>query len=517
VSADQEYLVELVAYDPALPGTRTLYFASSPGKATSASDTPAATYFEPRIIEPVNFTRTAFADARVLGGASVGYGELVLNNADQGLSALMDYGLDGRALTVRVGARGGAYPGGYTTFLTGTMEQPEVNAQRATIRLRDKLAIFDLPIQSTKYGGTNSLPAGLDGTSDDLQGKPKPLCFGLCYYLSPPCVNTARLIYQIHDGAIQEVVAVYDMGVALTFNAARADQAALEANAPPAGTYDTCLSLGFIRLGAIPAGAVTCTARGSASGGYVSTVSAIVQRILTSYSGVAGGDVDTASFSALASAAPQEVGIYLPAETTRREAIEALLLSIGAWLAPDRDGQWKIAQLVAPTGTAAATFTDAEIYEIERQATQDPARGLPAYRWTLRWRRHWTVQAADQVAGSVAPGVRAELGQEWRERNATDATVQTKHLLSPPLNRNTLLTSASDAVAEAARLLALHKVRRDYVRVVVDFDAVNAALDLGSIVSVQTDRLGYSAGRLFVVVGITSDGASRRLTLELWG
>jgi hypothetical protein len=32
-----------------------------------------------------------------------------------------------------------------------------------------------------------------------------------------------------------------------------------------------------------------------------------------------------------------------------------------------------------------------------------------------------------------------------------------------------------------------------------------------------TPRLGYAAGRDFIVVGITVDGRRQRLTLDLWG
>jgi hypothetical protein len=45
----------------------------------------------------------------------------------------------------------------------------------------------------------------------------------------------------------------------------------------------------------------------------------------------------------------------------------------------------------------------------------------------------------------------------------------------------------------------------------------NAAVDLGSVVRLVTPRLGYGAGRDFVVVGIDADGKRGELTLDLWG
>lgn len=514
---DLVYLVELTAYDPAIPGTRVLRYCSGVGKVTSPTETPANVVYEPRVIEPTNFSRSAFSDARTMGGSTVGFGEIVLNNADQGLSALLDYGLDGRPAVVRVGPQDGAYPGDYTTFLSGTVEQVEIGARRATIRLRDRLAVLDQPIQATKYAGTNALPAGVEGTADDIKGQPKPQAYGRCYQVPLTIVNTARLICQFHDGSAQAVDAVRDMGLPLAFGTNRANLAALEANEPAPGAYDTCLSLGLLRLGAPPAGRLTADIRGDAAGGYVSTVGAILRRILEARAGIPIGEIDTASFTALDAAAGAEVGIYITGERTMQSVADELLPAVGAWLAPSRLGLWQVGRLVAPSGAPAATFTDAEIIDLERQATNDPGRGVPVWRVVLSWRRHWAELRDADIASSVAAATRAQMTAPVREVVETDAAVQTKHLLATQLARATLLTDASAAATEAARVLALHKARRDFVRATVRLADDTAAIDLGAIVRLVTPRLGYGAGRDFVVIGLTSTGQSRRLTLDLWG
>ena len=89
--------------------------------------------------------------------------------------------------------------------------------------------------------------------------------------------------------------------------------------------------------------------------------------------------------------------------------------------------------------------------------------------------------------------------------------------MDPELVRETALQQASDATTEAARLLALHKVRRDYVQAEIWLTQANAAIDLGSVVQLTTTRLGYGAGRKFIVVGLTVDGRRTRMTLDLWG
>ena len=43
------------------------------------------------------------------------------------------------------------------------------------------------------------------------------------------------------------------------------------------------------------------------------------------------------------------------------------------------------------------------------------------------------------------------------------------------------------------------------------------ALDLGSFVEVQLARLGFDAGKVFVVVSLTINLRTRRMTFGLWG
>lgn len=510
------YLVEITAYDSSLPGTTTLRYASGLGKMTTPSETPANVHFAPRLQQPISFARTMFANARVAGGATVGVGEIVLNNADQALAGLRDYGIDGRAVVVRVGPQDAAYPAGYTTFLTATAEQVEVSASRVTIRLRDKLHILQQPLQATLYAGTNVLPAGAEGVADDIKGQRKPLLFGRRYQIAPILVNTAKLIYQFHGGTASAVDAVYDQGVALTVGTTRANLAAMEATAPAAGAYDTCLSLGLIRLGAAPAGRVTMDAQGDATGGYVDTPADVVQRILTGFCGISGGDLDTASFTALGAAAPDEIGVYFTGDITRQAAIDEVLTACGGWIAHDRAGLWQVGQLLAPAGASDHEFTDVQIQAIDTLATRDAGAGVPVWRVKIRYRQYTALGRAD-LAGAVTEARKAELLQQWREVVDSDSAVQTKHLLATELARDLPTQDPGNAVTEATRLLDMHKVRRDYVRVRLAFTQANAAVNLGDQVTLTTTRLGYGAGRDFIVVGIDLDGKRNRLTLDLWG
>lgn len=521
---DLIYLVEINAYSPDDEAEITLRYCSGLGKITSPTETPPSVPFEPRVMQPINVTRTMFSEARVMTGAQLGFGDIRLNNADCGLSALFNMGFDGRQVVVRVGAQDAAYPSGYSTLLIGTSDGIEADEYEVIIRMRDKLAILDQPIQTQRYGGTNVLPDGVDGVEEDLKDVEKAQAFGRVYHVEPQQVNSARLIYDLHsrpDGSaavIQAVDAIYDMGAPVTIGVSRANQAAMDANEPDPDKADYCLATGRIRFGYQPAGRVTVDYRGEATGSYVNTVPAIVKRVLEQ-AGIASGEIDSASFAALASAAPYDSGIYARGGETRKDIIERLLVSIGGYLVPNRSGVWTIGRLVAPSGTPVATLTDNEILKLSRIATGDNGKGLPVKRVTIKYKRYNSVFSDSDLAGSVKldQAKTAELKKEWRTTSVTESSVTTKHLLAPELERETCLVSLTDANTERDRQIALHSVRRDFVKATARLDEINAEIDIGSIVEVVTNRFDYSEGRLFVVVGVTNDGRRNETNLDLWG
>lgn len=546
--ADVIYLVEMTVYDSGISGTRVLRYCSGVGFVTGPTDTPANALYEPRVVQPCNFTRTAFSDARIMGGTTAGYGEIVLNNADQGLSDFMDYGVDGRACTVLIGPQDGDYPSDFTVFVKGLMQFAEVSASKVTIRLRDNLVLLQLPIQTTLYAGNNVLPNGAEGGAE-LAGQAKPLTYGRVYHVPAVCVNTASLIYQVHDGAVQAIDGVFDGGVPIT--ASGTDWGTLAdleystsdpatTHEPVAGAYSTCKALGLFRLGATPGLRITAHVQGDNSGGYVDTVAGIVKRILTQRAGISAGSLDS-SFTALDAAFSAKCGVFVGASgsngsegvpqstpmapvlvsgqgigTSLQSVIDSVLLSGGCWLAPTRLGVWQIKQLVAPSSPS-ATFTDDEIISVERETTSDATFGLPVYFVQLRWNRYPGVLQTSEIAGSISTLLASDYRQEWRIAISQDAAVKTKHLLAASLYRDTCLTNITEAATEAGRVLALHKVRRDFVRAVVRLDATKATIDNGSVIQLQTEKLGYDAGRTFVVVGLTGDGRKDELTLDLWG
>jgi hypothetical protein len=141
--------------------------------------------------------------------------------------------------------------------------------QTLRISIRDNAFKLDVPASLNVYGGTGSA----DGTAD-MAGKRKPLAFGVVNNITPAQVNPANLTYQVHDGAVNAIPAVYDSGYALSGpDADYASYAALAAATITNGHYATAKAVGLFRLGSAPNGLITCDVQGDSggSGGYITT------------------------------------------------------------------------------------------------------------------------------------------------------------------------------------------------------------------------------------------------------
>lgn len=248
--ARRRYLVILEPYHPALETTVPHYF-SDDGFVTAPTDMPSNTYFDPRLLAALNFERQLFAGGRLSGRSVPGAGTLQLNNADGALDPMTALAFDGRRVRVLLGGEDFAYAG-FKTIFDGTADGVEFDDVTVTVRLRDLQSRFEAGIARGIYGGTG----GLDGRSG-LKDREKPLAFGRVYHVPAVLVDPSALIYQVHDGPIEDVDAVYDAGLALT----------KVSGAPSAGQFSVDTASGTFRLSASAAGTVTADVRGDRVGG----------------------------------------------------------------------------------------------------------------------------------------------------------------------------------------------------------------------------------------------------------
>lgn len=497
-------------------GTITTFYVSDNGYTTLPTDSPPNVSFDPCVIDPGSIGINAYSDGRTGGTTKLSMGDITLANADGHLDNWLNYSFDGRSLVIRSGPVGASYPAGFSTVFTGTMESLEVDWDKIILRLRDKQMIFTLPLNTVQYAGNNVLPSGVEGTANDLLGKVKPRVFGKVFSITPEFVNTSKLIYQVSNGIVAAINAVYDNGAALTAGVVYANNTLLQATAPAAGSFSTCLAEGLIRLGSSAAGQLTCDVTQGATSA-ANTVGQIVKAMALS-AGLSSGEISSTDVSTLDALNSSVVGIYVNDDSSFQSNMDALLNSIGGYMAFDAKGVLRMGILTAPVGTPIVTFQDYDIQSetgLTRIVPKDS--GIPIYRTTLTHSKIYTTQTTN-VAGSVSDAVKAALAIGVRTAKAEDLSIKNQWKLAGEATQDTLLTTATDATNEANRQLAMFKVRRDVYEfpISVDLFAANQ-LKIMDVVSINTSRYGLSSGKLFRIIGYSLNLANNQVVIQCWG
>lgn len=506
-------LIELTAAIDSDGTEKRFYFATEPFQ-TRPSDSPPNTPFDDRLEDPGFIGQSAFSDGKTEGASSLEVGEIVILNGDGDYDAWKDYSFDGRPLIIRRG-KGGHYPADFEDIFAGTVASETVTLEKVVVNVQEKAAILDVLILTTKFAGTNVGPTGLEGTSDDIKGRVKPRVYGRVFNIAPPCVNTSKLTFQVSDRAVASIPKVYVRGVELTMGTNYSTSAALTAASltPGSATFATCLAEGLFRLSDSPDGIITADVDEKATDEEM-TVAAIMQRMVTDL-GLSSGEIDGQVFAELNADAPYVAGLYIDDEMTFREALDATAGSVGAWYGFDTAGVFRSEQL-KPPGEPDFDILEAEVLRGFERGVAD-RDGVPVWRVTVRYRKFYEVQTSD-LAGSVAADRRAALAQEYRSVTVEDETVKHKFKQAGEMIVDTLLTSATDAQAEAERLLAIHKVRRDLFDVPLDAEALDqGAMQIMSSGRLSHRRFGLAGGRNFRVLGRRLELGRNSIRLKLWG
>ena len=539
--------IDIESYDEAdgLAWTRV----ATEGFTTGAGHDPASTAYEGRVASGLVVSRQIGGDGfgRLAGVVGRVFGALPLINADGGLDALAERAVDGRRVVVRAGVaaedREARRSVDISTF--GRIVETSGDAwghgrERLTLSLRDSLARYRTAVQSVRYAGTG----GAEGPAT-LAGKTKPLTWGRCRTVPAVLVDAGRQIYQVHDGAIHALDAVYDRGIELEVTAEIAGgYTALVAASVPAGEVTAALDAGMFRLGSPPAGAVTADLRGgllndiivyiepwddgdlwddfngwsdTAEGpGYVETVGQIMLAAVMR-TGRFGLDViDGTSLDELDRVQPAPVGIHIPSageSPSLEDVLGQLALGVGAVIGPDRLGRTQALRIDGPRSTTPVVLTDAAIVDIRRV---DLAYGVPPLGWSILCRRNWAGAARDSdLAAGVSDERRAELLQPGLTAVAEDNARIVRHptaKLAGVVQGH--FAELADAEAEAERLIGLYAPGRIMLEVIVKY---LGSFTLGRTVEIRHGRYGLAEGRRFVVVGIREEYGANRTTLRLFG
>lgn len=515
------WLVEITGYTDAAVSAVYRYCAD-PGRTgyiTRPTDTPASAYYEPLVIDAGTLRRQLFASgesgARANPRAETGYGSIVLNNQDGALDAIFDSAtISFRERSIRIlrVAPGAAYASA-VLVMQGEVGQIEHQADRIIIGCKDVLYLLASPHITTTFGGTNALPNGVDGVAD-IAGKAVPRIYGTVFQITPPCVNTSRLIYQVSSAAVQSGT-VYDGGIALTNGADYTSQSDMETTSPAGSHVRWWKAGGMYRLGSSPARRITADVVGDLAAN--ATVAQVLKRLALER-GFSAGDVNAADVTALDALNPAVVGLYVDSQANTLDLMDQVARSIGAWYAFDRLGQLRMGRFDVPSGTAVAVIDPYNCESVERVANGED---VPTTTLQLRYAKYYTPQSRESLAGGVSPAAASDFAQGWRTSKYAGTLSPNPHRRTQIAERETLLTTKADADAEAARLYSITSVaRRTHLckGVALD-DATIAALDIGAVIELRWPRWGFSmlSGTLRRVIGITYDYAARRCDLIVWG
>lgn len=366
---------------------------SDAGFTSAASDTPPATHFPPRLLSPFNFRAALFEGDEPAGRSKPGFGDIRIENSDGVLDGYMAQGWDGRDIALWRGEKLAAFST-FTKVFAGTSAGIEWSDSELIVRLRDGQQVFEKPIQSLVYGGAG----GMDGGAD-IAGKYRPQAYGRVFNAPAVAVDPVTLLYQVHDRALLAIDAVRDKGVALSAGVDHGDSADLLAASIAAGDFDTCLAEGAFRLGASPAGTITCDLRGDAEGGYVETTGGIVRRIVTTRLGGESfsdpAEIDTAAFAQIEVDQPAAVGFWVgPEPMPTGDVLDRLMTGAGGYWQTGLDGQISLAVLKAPGAPGALAW----LYEFDVQQSLDTPGGAPAIAFTRP-----SLANAQNADGSLTP------------------------------------------------------------------------------------------------------------------
>jgi hypothetical protein len=465
--------VVLIETSALVAGVSTdIYMSAGPAYNTRADEVPANTHYAP--IASIN--GAFFVEALEINGSGGGLsaGEIGISNPngvrDAWLRATWTW--KNRPLRAYVGDASWDRDDFDLIFdgISANLLPKDSNSH--ALKLRDKSQQLNTPITEQKLGGT--------GPNRDMI---IPLCFGSVHNFSPLLVDPVTLEYAGHNGQVESIFEVRDLGVPL-----------------PDGVDASPLT-GRFQLLEPPVGAITATIQGDAPGGvYSNTVSKLVQRLVKAFGTpsrrLTDADLDTSNLAAFEAAHPQPVGLPVYDRLFVGEACRQLASSLGAQVSFSRLGKLRLLKLHLPAANPTRSVYPKHMLRGELIPV-DRTEAIAAVK--LGFNRNWTMQPGLQTG--IPPEHKALFDTEWLTSTAVDPTAQADNQLSAdPEQEGTLLLRRVDADAEAQRRLNMWKTPHT----MYEFTGLHELMDLelGDVITVYHHRYDMENGVNAVVVSV---------------
>lgn len=405
-----------------------------------------------------------------------------------------------------------------------------------TIPLRDASYWLERPLLRSTYGGNGQY----DGNSA-LVGTLKPLIIGAgtkvgvsfpqydgpVSNVTPVLIDPAGLIYQVNDGPIGRIAALYEGGHSGGWPNAGDVADFYDGSSTPAGQYRTCLARGCIQLGSQPTYAITLDVNGPPIQAPATSL-AVAYYALTQLCGVPQNLVGLTAneLTAIGSTHPLRngCGLFLGPQDNPSglDLLTRILAPFCMKLVACRDGMLRALVLAAlpASPTIKAVLDDRNIINItpiDLPANISP----PPYRMRVGYSDNYTIQTSG--LSPLAP-------PSWVQYVATPSSVAQANspLLQssiarpndPPVITGSIIThigavGALDAANQsAAQYIGLWGVRRRLYGIEVPF-TVGVVLEYGDVVSITTEVGDLTGTILGQIVGYSYRSEDASITLRI--
>lgn len=255
----------------------------------------------------------------------------------------------------------------------------------------------------------------------------KPLCFGRCRNVSPFLTDALNLEYAVHDGEVQDILAVYDQGVALTEGVHWTKDAAN-------GTFTLTSS---------PAGVVTADVEGEVySGSWVRKTQTVAERLIAR----AGQSSITQEFGQISSGV---IGLYLTESTELGTLLTKLMRGASAYWLIDATGVFRAEYFPIP-GVAGELLQEQEILSEVEYQDDDRVHSSIRYLYRRNWTQYQSLPAASQAQADFSP-------REGLEASVTDPSPDSELQYSDSERLDTYFDDQDAAATVAGRILEIFK------------------------------------------------------------
>lgn len=562
-SAMRIVLVDATIYD--ITQSQDVHIYLSSGGYTTTDGLAA---FAPVIANRLTLTESLSKD-----GGSVGmtFGDIEIHNLNGELDLYLDstkYIWSNRSIKIYYGDPGWTstlsnLSSNFLTIFDGIIDDIDSRTINVVnIKVRDKLERLNAPVSENKLGTYGNWSGG-QKNQDQL----RPIVFGEVFNMTPLLIDS-NLTYMVNtnspdqisglsgNGNCEKIIEIRDNGapiygtVAATsiikgnpykiLTVGSTDFTSIGASSNTVGTTFTATgngtgsgtailngaiinSDGTFRLLQSVAGTITVSVQGvqkstnlstgAAQTTYVNTVANLIATIVTQFGKAStrftATDVDWTNFAAFDSSNnTQEIGLLLDNTDNVLNVCQQIAGSIGSQITISRSGKLQIYQF----GTTSGSYTDVGVDDIIFNSLSITNRMPVQAAVKLGFAKNWSVQP--DLLTNIPYANKQNLLTEWLTVTATDGTVKTNYKLdTDPIQKDTLLISDSDAVAEATRLLNYYKV----VRTVYKFTGKSSllSLTLGSTIRLTYPRFDLAAGKLGQIISLTPDWLSGTVEVEV--